>query len=194
MSVCAAESAAGPSVEALIVQNRGLVYHFAGRYARLARLKNIDPDDLVGEGMVALCKAAAEWRADGGATFGGFAGTAVQHAVLTALRRKPYRWRHSQLPEDAQGVELDPPDYRRQPEPGAALDVAAVLGQLQPRDRKLLEMRYLEGLTLDEIGQRLDICTERVRQLLVRALRRARTQKRPAGQDASSAPTPAASA
>jgi len=58
--------------------------------------------------------------------------------------------------------------------------VNRLLDYLDPRERKIIQMRagldnYSEGMTLEEIGQQLDITKERVRQLHVRALSKLRT-------------------
>jgi len=55
----------------------GLVHHFAARYGRLARARNIPMEDLVGEGTFALLRAAREWREDG-AKFSTFASRCIQ--------------------------------------------------------------------------------------------------------------------
>jgi RNA polymerase sigma factor (sigma-70 family) len=180
---------APPSAEALIVENRALVYHFASRYAGIARARNIDLDDLAGEGMVALCHAASEYRPDAGTKFSTFASRVILQALWRALNAGRYRWRPGQLPVNEDGRELDPPDNRHGPEPGTALDAEAVLHWLEPRDRKLLEMSYLHGLTNEEISGQLGISQQRVGQLLGRALRRARLL---AGQGKGTASVPAA--
>ena len=43
---------------------------------------------------------------------------------------------------------------------------------LSPRERKVLKMRFGEGMTLAEIAERLCVTRERVRQLEAKALRK----------------------
>ena len=67
--------------------------------------------------------------------------------------------------------------------------LSRVVEDLEPRDREILAWRYgLDGrpaATLAEIGQRLDLSRERVRQLEARALRRLRDHRDVAGLAAS---------
>ena len=49
-----------------------------------------------------------------------------------------------------------------------------VLEILSPRERKVLELRFLEGLTQQEVGRRLGVSRQRVDQIEKRALRRLR--------------------
>ena len=114
MSVRTAEAAAPPA-GALVTRNLGLVYHFARRFFRIARARNIDPDDLVAEGALALCRAAADYRPGAGAKFSSFAGRVILHALVRLVNGKRYRWGPGQLPVGAGGRELDPPDTRAGP-------------------------------------------------------------------------------
>jgi RNA polymerase sigma factor (sigma-70 family) len=82
----------------------GLVHHFAARYGRLARARNIPVEDLIGEGTFALLRAAREWRA-GGAKFSTFASRCIQCRIWKLLRSKSYRWRLCQFPGDEAGEE-----------------------------------------------------------------------------------------
>jgi RNA polymerase sigma-70 factor (ECF subfamily) len=56
------------------------------------------------------------------------------------------------------------------------LDLAAVLGHLSPNDRQLLAMRYLAGLTADEIGQALGMSASGVRTRLSRLMAQLREE------------------
>ena len=173
MSVCKAEAAAPPA-GALVTRNLGLVYHLARRFFRIARARNIDPDDLVAEGALALCRAAADYRPGAGAKFSSFAGRVILHALVRLVNGRRYRWVPGQLPVNGDGRELDPPDPRAVPEAGVALDARAVLGRLGDRDRQVLRLRYLDGLTVAQVGRRLGVSPQRATQLLARALRNAR--------------------
>lgn len=52
--------------------------------------------------------------------------------------------------------------------------VAVAYGSLKERERTIMRARYEEGLTLEQIGQRLGLSRERVRQLEARSLMRMR--------------------
>ncbi len=64
-------------------------------------------------------------------------------------------------------------------------DLALVLSRLEERDRIILTMRYglEDGIprTLDEVGRRLDLTRERIRQLEAKALAKLRHPANPAG-------------
>ena len=53
-----------------------------------------------------------------------------------------------------------------------------VLHSLTERERRVLDFRYKEGLTFEEIGKHFCVTRERVRQIYARALRRLRNPQR----------------
>ncbi|MFN2235406.1 MAG: sigma-70 family RNA polymerase sigma factor, partial [Anaerolineales bacterium] len=57
--------------------------------------------------------------------------------------------------------------------------LASILDSLPPREARILQLRYglLDGqyLTLNEVGQKMGVTRERVRQIEAQALRRLRT-------------------
>ena len=55
-----------------------------------------------------------------------------------------------------------------------AAGLREVLEILPPRERRVLELRFLEGLTQQEVGERLGVSRQRVDQIEKRALRRLR--------------------
>jgi len=55
-----------------------------------------------------------------------------------------------------------------------AAGLREILGILSPRERRVLELRFLEGLTQQEVGERLGVSRQRVDQIEKRALRRLR--------------------
>ncbi len=63
-------------------------------------------------------------------------------------------------------------------------DLDAAMASLQERERKILHMRFVQKLTLEEIGKRgvgingKNIDRERVRQILAKATRKIRRQVR----------------
>jgi DNA-directed RNA polymerase specialized sigma24 family protein len=111
-AACTVARAAVPPIDVLVLESRGLVYSLAGKYSRAARARNIDPDDLIGEGMLALCRAAAAYRSDAGARFSTFAFVAIRHAIWGMFRSRRYRWEFIQMPADKSGID----DLLSQPE------------------------------------------------------------------------------
>jgi RNA polymerase sigma factor (sigma-70 family) len=170
----------------------GLVHHFAARYGRLARARNIPVEDLIGEGTFALLRAAREWRA-GGAKFSTFASRCIQCRIWKLLRCKSYRWRLCQFPGDEAGEE---PCFEDQALPGPAETAgnSDALAWVQSTMARVLTGREAEvicfrhGLQgerpreLGEIADALGVSHQRVSQLYgvaIGKLRRAAGQADP---------------
>ena len=49
--------------------------------------------------------------------------------------------------------------------------------KLTEKEQKILRMRYCDGMTLVEIGQRFGVTRERIRQIEAKALRKMKGQK-----------------
>jgi RNA polymerase sigma factor (sigma-70 family) len=133
--------------------------------------------------MLALCRAAAEYRPDAGTAFSTFASACILNAIWRALGGRRYRWQLAQLPADADGIELDQADHRHLQEPGALGDVGRLLRVLPGRHRQAVVLRYgLDGggeRTLKQVAGALRVSRERARQLVAAAVARLR---RAAGQ------------
>jgi RNA polymerase sigma factor (sigma-70 family) len=67
-------------------------------------------------------------------------------------------------------------DSMRQPDRDGDLDLMAALSRLGARDRQLIAMRYVAGLTSDEIGVRVGLSASGVRVRMARLLRRLREE------------------
>jgi RNA polymerase sigma-70 factor (ECF subfamily) len=65
---------------------------------------------------------------------------------------------------------------RHQADLNVDLDLAAALARLAPRDRQLVALRYLVGLTSEEIGPQVGLSASGVRVRLARVLRRLREE------------------
>ncbi|MGH2454990.1 MAG: RNA polymerase sigma factor [Candidatus Limnocylindria bacterium] len=71
------------------------------------------------------------------------------------------------------------PDPQAPADPGTRverLDVARLLAELEPRDRELLALRYVLGLSSPELARQLGISPEGVRSRLHRLVSRLRTE------------------
>jgi RNA polymerase sigma-70 factor (ECF subfamily) len=64
----------------------------------------------------------------------------------------------------------------RQADLDVDLDLAAALAHLAPRDRQLVALRYLVGLTSEEIGPQVGLSASGVRVRMARVLRRLREE------------------
>jgi RNA polymerase sigma factor (sigma-70 family) len=148
-----------------------LAQRFGRRFsAAVLATHGLDLADLIAESHLALWRAAGRFDPAHGSAFPAYASTAIQHA-LTSLWQRTRPLGADPLPE-------------RRPDPASGLDLAAVEAsdfwswlarQLSPRQRQLLEWRFLEGRTLADIGQRLGRSHEGARQLVKRVVRRLRT-------------------
>lgn len=69
------------TAEALIVENLGLVHQVANRY----RCRGLDREDVVGEGVVGLMRAAEKFDPSRGFKFSTLAVPAIRHAIARAV-------------------------------------------------------------------------------------------------------------
>lgn len=131
---------------------------------------------------VACCHVAARWRPDGGAAIKSLLFKYVRGFCMSYLNRHAKRhWTRMKTgtigpPERKAkkgdgGPWLDPVG-KAAPERDDTLD--PYLKFLDARQRRVLEMRFALGLTMDEAGAVLGVTKERVRQLEARALAKLR--------------------
>ena len=92
------------------------------------------------------------------------------YRIATNLARDHFRQgrRHQELPEG----DAYQPSSPAAGTDAASFDVPAVLARLSPRDRELLLLAYVEGLTHREIGQITGLMRGSIKPLLFRARRR----------------------
>jgi RNA polymerase sigma-70 factor (ECF subfamily) len=97
--------------------------------------------------------------------------------IATNLARDHYRreWRYEELPEPSKVA-----DVARQPDVGRS-DIWHVLGALSPRDRELLLLAYVEGMTHREIAGVTGLMRASIKPLLFRARGRFSAALRTAG-------------
>ncbi|MCC6785302.1 MAG: sigma-70 family RNA polymerase sigma factor [Planctomycetes bacterium] len=161
----------------------GLVLRLAcvPRFARAlnrragAPLDEGDLEDLAQDVLAEVWRRLADFagRARLETWFFRFADLAFRNAVRRVRRRA--------RPMGIDGMEGDgQPWLGVDEDPGASFDredaLAAVLEHLDPETRDLLEMRFLEELSLNEIAVRCELPTNAVRGRLYRALARLRVE------------------
>lgn len=105
----------------------------------------------------------------------GTLGTYVYHAMITDQRRWWEKW-NTQVDRRKRTVTLDHavhvtinPESKVDPD---SLRVLMRRSRITRRDEVILKGRLIEGKTLQNLGDRFNICRERVRQLQATAMRR----------------------
>lgn len=170
------------------------VYHAVGKRLKVMPWHE-EYDDLVSAGMEALAKSAAHFRPEEGFKFH----TYVSHAVWRAVCREsalvarrgfvhvPLRYREGSsygFPNVPQPTSLDvidddvlhdhPMNDSEERLSNAKMTLEQLLPALPPRWRWVLERRYLDSWTLDEVAAHLGVTRERARQIQHRALKKLR--------------------
>lgn len=170
--------------EELFQQYLPLVRHVAHAY-QWKLTQDYEFEDLVAIGQLAVWKATARWREDGGASFKTYAYQSLVHRY--ELLRRPYKakrrvgftvtsldepndegepWR--QVPSDEEPQDQRMEFARRQ------ATLRAAYARLNPAQRHVLTERFLEERTLAAVGDDLNVSRERVRQIEKEALKKLR--------------------
>jgi RNA polymerase sigma-B factor len=163
----------------LIERHLPLVRSIAGRYAGGG-----EPlDDLVQVGSIGLIKAADRYDALRGAPFPAYAAPFIDGEIRHHLRdrcapvRVPRRLQAEGVRVVAVGLDCagelhaDPTAQTRD-----RLAVRAALRALRPRERRLVQLRFVEDLTQAEIARRTGMSQVHVSRLLHGALARLRDE------------------
>jgi RNA polymerase sigma factor (sigma-70 family) len=165
--------------EFLIRANMRLVYANAKRHAGAAD----NYFELVSDGNMSLIRAVEKFDFSRGNKFSTYATWAIMKNFARSIpeerkRRERYVTGNEDFFDAAADNRSDEQEQVQSAEQ-AAFRVNRLLEYLQPREREIIRMRaglddHAKGMTLEEIGQKLGITKERVRQLNVRAMKRLR--------------------
>jgi len=179
----------GPADHLLVRQFTPLARHLAWRFAR-RRAPDLPADELIAEALFGLTYAASVYDEAREVPFGAFATLVIRHRLthrtrswrrdrrLSTTRRRPADLTDN---DDEVWDELREVEDRRPPKPWSS---TAAAGEACERVRRVLPARsyavlyqyHAEGCTLREIGERLGLTRERVRQIINKAIDLAREQ------------------
>ena len=138
--------------------------------------------ELISDGNVALMRSVEKFDLSRGTRFSTYASWAIMRNFARSVPRERYLLDRFTTGQDevldiASGLQAYAGDELRLPELRECLDV--VLAQLSPLERSILVQHYGldrpgDSKTLDQLGQRLGVSKERVRQIELAALRKLR--------------------
>lgn len=165
----------------IVGANLRLVVSIAKRHAGT----HLSVSELVSEGNLVLMKAVAKFNYSLGNKFSTYASWALMKHYARAVpqehfRRDRFRTGSEELITqqdegefDAKADEIFQEEVRR--------SISSVLSGLDPRERTIVVAHYgldpaQESITLKQIGMRLDLSKERVRQIEARAMKKLRQQ------------------
>jgi len=162
----------------LIACNMRLVVSIAKRHA--AQTDNFF--ELLSDGNMSLMRAVDKFDFSRGNKFSTYASWAIMKNYARSIpeekhHRERYVTGHDDIFDAAADVRSDESEQLNAAAQ-AARRVNRLLEYLDPREREIIRMRagldQPEGMTLEQIGQRLGITKERVRQLNVRIMKKLR--------------------
>jgi len=162
----------------LIACNMRLVVSIAKRHA--AQTDNFF--ELLSDGNMSLMRAVEKFDYGRGNKFSTYASWAIMKNFARSIpeekhQRERYLTGHDEVFDAAPDARSDEAELLNSAEQ-AAHRVNRLLDHLEPREREIIRMRagldHSEGMTLEQIGRRLGITKERVRQLNVRIMKKLR--------------------
>ena len=143
--------------------------------------------ELISDGNLSLMRAVEKFDYSRGYKFSTYGSWAIMKNFARSVPRERYRMGRfmtgqEEALEIAAGLATYDPNEASLPEIRESLD--AVLAQLSPRERAILIGHYGlsdmgESATLEELGRRLGISKERVRQIEIHALKKLRAMLSP---------------
>jgi RNA polymerase primary sigma factor len=165
--------------EMLINANMRLVVNIAKRHS--GQTDNFF--ELLSDGNMSLIRAVEKFDYGRGFKFSTYASWAIMKNFARTIpdelhRKERFVTGHDEVFEVAPDTRTDEHELVASKE-RATHSVNRLLEYLEPREREIIRMRagldsHAKGMTLEEIGQKLGITKERVRQLNVRAMKRLR--------------------
>jgi len=136
----------------------------------LAQVRSVpDAEDLTADTFARMIDGLASFR--GEASFKNWLYQIARNAVRNHRRSAGYRLN---VPLAASALAFEPPETQDQRAAQQRADaVLSVLRPLPPRYRQILELRFLEGVSIREAAQRMGVSEANAKVLQYRALRKA---------------------
>lgn len=138
---------------------------------------SVEIDDLISDGFIGLARAERRFDPSRGIPFPYFACRAIEGAMLDGLRQRDWVPRqirdrpapapviHSLVGEPVDSSNFDEKTRQRE-------SLAAALVPLSRKARLVLQLYYLEELTMPQIARIMDVTVSRISQLRSRSIRR----------------------
>ncbi len=153
------------TIENLLNSHLPLIKSIAVKYAGFG----VPLDDLIQEGMIGLLEAQQRFDESKGASFATYATYWIKKRILHALDEDGHASLHSgELKEDLTAAPALPKSQTKE---------LRLPASMPETEKEVLQMLYIEELTLREIADKKGLTRERVRQIKEKALRRLRAQK-----------------
>lgn len=136
--------------------------------------------DMISEGCQGLIRATKTFDPDKGFRFLTYANNSIAQCVINAIKdyqRYKYDSLNETVYEDGSEVTREELLESEDPQSDATVfldQVRDMLNRLSDRERMIITLRFWDGLTYDDIGLRICVSRERVRQIETRALRKLR--------------------
>ncbi len=156
------------------------------RTHRQQKARDVPIEELQAEALYALSYAAGRFDVNRGVPFGAYATMVIRHRLSQMVgvwRRSQRIVSHRLLSEEEDRYVYDTPDPNTvevDEEITSNELLVLVKSNLPSRWFEILRQYYADGLTLQEIGQNESVSKQRVRQLIEKAIKRAR-RKVPSG-------------
>ena len=162
----------------LAASNLPLALHIAKSFARST---SAPLDELQGEALLALARAASEFDDSRGVPFGAWAAilirrhfiTVVDRWIRTARRCRSFSSLSDVLPFEQAAEQEESDCERREAEEAARRAVERLREEMPERWFAAIWQHHGKGLTLKDVGEQLGVSRERARQLVWKGERRA---------------------
>ena len=167
-------------IEGLILNNQGLVYHVAHKFKSSLSNYRVSFEDVVGEGMIGLVKAAKKFEPERGFAFATFASLVITNEILLFLRKQRKYMTHRTISLDApikngDGEEFyieiaDPIDRFELSEDREAFK--RITTQLSKADLDLM-IKYYSGVPQRVLAEEFNLSQSYISRIVSRTVRKA---------------------